>query len=270
MASPAITQPASTTPTLPASGQVVFVGAGPGDAELLTLKALRVLQTANVVIHDRLVSADVLALAKSDAQLINVGKQGFGPSTAQSDIHALIVKHARAGARVARLKGGDVTLFARLDEEIEALEAANLPWTIVPGITAASSAVANIGQSLTKRGRNGAVRLMTGHDTKGFADHDWQTLARPGEVAAIYMGVKAARFIQGRLLMHGADGETPVTIVENASRADERIIATTLAALPTDLAERCSGGPALTFLGLAPRAATRIQKSTEFHAQELA
>ena len=124
---------------------------------------------------------------------------------------------------------------------------------IMPGITAASAAVAAIGQSLTQRGRNSSVRFLTGHDMRGFADQDWAALARPGEVAAIYMGKKSARFVQGRLIMHGANRATPVTVVENASRADQRVLETTLDHLPMDLAEAAFDGPALTFFGLAPR-----------------
>ena len=128
--------------------------------------------------------------------------------------------------------------------------------------------MAGIGQSLTKRGRNASVRFLTGHDMKGFADHDWAALARPGEVAAIYMGKKSARFVQGRLLMHGADRATPVTVIENASRADQRVLSTTLNDLPRDLADAEMTGPALTFYGLAPRAA--VQAATQTPLEELA
>ena len=126
---------------------------------------------------------------------------------------------------------------------------------MIPGITAASAAVAAIGQSLTRRQRNASVRFLTGHDMKGFAEHDWAALARRGEVAAIYMGKRSARFIQGRLLMHGADPATPVTVIENASRPDERVLETTLARLEPDLTAAGMTGPALTLYGLAPRAA---------------
>ncbi len=236
-------------------GHVAFVGAGPGDPDLLTIKALRVLQNADVVIHDRLVSSEVLDLSNPAAQRLNAGKQGFGPAMAQDDINALIVRHAADGAQVVRLKGGDPTVFGRLDEEIDAVTAAGIRWHVVPGITAASASVAAIGQSLTKRARNAAVRFLTGHDMEGFADHDWHALARPGEVAAIYMGKKSARFIQGRLIMHGADRATPVTVIENASLPDQRVLSTTLDRLPADLGAADLTGPALTFLGLAPRAA---------------
>jgi len=238
----------------PNTGHVAFVGAGPGDPDLLTRAALRALDTADVVIHDRLISPEILGLAAQSAQLLDVGKQGFGPSTSQSDINALIIQQAATGAQVARLKSGDATVFGRLDEEINACDAAQIGWHIVPGITAASAAVAAIGQSLTKRGRNSSIRFLTGHDMAGFADHDWAALARPGEVAAIYMGKKSARFVQGRLLMHGADLAMPLSIIENASRPDQRILSTTLSALPADLQAADLTGPALTFLGLAPRA----------------
>lgn len=235
------------------AGHVDLVGAGPGDPELLTLKARKALDAADVVIHDRLVAPEILELARREAVIIDAGKEGFGPSTAQGDINALMVEHGLKGLHVVRLKAGDPTVFGRLDEEIEALDAAGLEWSVVPGITAASSAVASVGQSLTKRGRNGSVRFLTGHDMKGFADQDWRALARPGEVAAIYMGKRAARWMQGRLLMHGAAPATPITIVENASRADQRTIAATLATLPEAVSDVT--GPALLLHGLAPRAA---------------
>ncbi|SLN14517.1 Siroheme synthase [Roseovarius albus] len=249
-------------------GHVAFVGAGPGDPELLTLKARKALDEADVIIHDRLVTPEILELARREAVLINAGKEGFGPSMSQDDINALIVEHGLSGAQVVRLKGGDPTVFGRLDEEIEAVMAADLSWHVVPGITAASASVAAIGQSLTQRGRNSSVRFLTGHDMKGFADHDWKTLARTGEVAAIYMGKKSARFIQGRLIMHGADRTTPVTVIENATRADQRVLESTLETLPNDLVAAGISGPALTFYGLAPRAAQVALTNTQ--EQELA
>ena len=246
-----------------APGSVTFVGAGPGDPDHLTLKALRALQQAEVVIHDRLAGSGVLALSNPAAVLVDVGKTGFGPSAAQTDINALIVAEARRGRRVVRLKGGDCGIFGRLDEEIEALDRAGLPWLIVPGLTAAVAAAAAIGQSLTRRGRNASVRIVTGHDMAGFAEQDWRGMARRGEVAAIYMGKKSARFLQGRLMMHGAAADTPVTIVENASRADERTVATSLASLPDALGD--ISGPAVLLYGLAPRRAaaalSRLKKA---------
>lgn len=235
------------------AGSVDLVGAGPGDPELLTLKARKALDKADVIIHDRLVTPEILELARREAIIIDAGKKGFGKAMRQGDIDALIVQHALDGHHVVRLKAGDPTIFGRLDEEIAAIAAHGIPYAVIPGITAASAAVAGIGQSLTKRHRNSSVRLITGHDTKGYADHDWKVLAQPGEVAAIYMGKKSARFIQGRLLMHGANPATPVTIIENVSRANQQIIATTLANLEPTLTKADLKGPAITFYGLAPR-----------------
>ncbi len=249
-------------------GWVDLVGAGPGDPELLTLKARKALDNADVVIYDRLVAPEILELARREAVMLSAGKEGFGPSVTQDAINEMIVSHARGGAHVVRLKSGDPTVFGRLDEEIEACEASGVKWTIVPGITSASAGVAALGQSLTKRGRNSGVRFITGHDTKGYAAHDWRALAAEGEVAAIYMGKKAARFFQGRLLMHGADPATPVTVIENASRASQRILATTLSELEPSLTEANFDGPALVFLGLAPRAA--LQAAEKFEQQEAA
>ena len=237
-----------------APGTVALTGAGPGDPDLLTLGALRALQAADVVVHDRLVGPDILALIPAGTLRIAAGKEGFGPSTPQADIHAAMITHARAGAFVVRLKAGDPGIFGRLDEEIDALDAAGIAWRILPGLTAASAAAASIGQSLTCRGRNGALTLLTGHDVAGFAEQDWRGLARPGAVAAIYMAKRASRFVQGRLMMHGAHPDTPVTLVENASRPDQRVIAATLATLPTQTA--LLTGPAIVLYGLAPRAAT--------------
>ena len=238
---------------MPQLHPVLFVGAGPGAADHLTLGAARALSAAEVVIHDRLVGEEVLDLAPPQARRIDVGKEGFGPSTAQADIHAALVEAALSGARVVRLKGGDTGVFARLDEEIAALEAAGLSFRILPGLTTASVAAAAIGQSLTKRGRNTGLRILTGHVMEGFAEQDWRGLARAGEVAAIYMGKKSARYLQGRLMMHGAAAETPVTVVENVSRADQRVLAATLATVPAAVAGIT--GPAILLYGLAPRAA---------------
>ena len=232
---------------------VLFVGAGPGAADHLTLGALKAIAGADVVIHDRLVGDEVLDLIPASTRRIDVGKEGFGPSTLQSTINETIVAEALSGARVVRLKGGDCGIFGRLDEEIEALEAQGIGFSILPGLTSATVAAARIGQSLTRRGRNASLRILTGHDMAGFAEQDWRGLARKGEVAAIYMGKKSARFIQGRLMMHGAASDTPVTLVENVSRADERVIPATLATLAEAAAQ--AEGPAVILFGLAPRQA---------------
>ena len=238
-----------------ACADVTFVGAGPGAARHLTLGAYQALQDADVVVHDRLVGAEVLALIPARVRRIDVGKEGFGPSTAQGTIHTVIVTEARAGHRVVRLKGGDVGIFGRLDEEIEALEAAGLSFAILPGLTSATVAAAALGQSLTKRGRNKSLRIVTGHDMEGFAEQDWRGLAQKGEVAAIYMGKKSARYVQGRLMMHGADPATEVSVVENVSRPDQRIFEGPLSSLPDIVAQ--AHGPAVILFGLAPRRAVQ-------------
>ena len=208
-----------------------------------------------MVLHDRLVTPEILELARREALIIDVGKTGFGPATSQDDINTMLFEHAVKGAQVVRLKGGDPTLFGRLDEELDACEAQGIAWSITPGITAASTAVASIGQSLTKRRRNAVVRFLSGQDINGFADHDWALLARPDKIAALYMSKSVARFIQGRLLMHSADAKTPITLVENASRPNERVVATSLADLAQCHRAYAFEGPVLSLYGLPPRTA---------------
>ncbi|MDE0211011.1 MAG: siroheme synthase CysG [Boseongicola sp.] len=244
----------------PDIGSVTFVGSGPGDPDLLTLKARRALHDADVVIHDRLVTPGILDLARREALIVNAGKQGFAPSTPQAEINALLVQHASEGRHVVRLKSGDATVFGRLDEEIDACAAAGVSCSVIPGITAASAAAAGIGRSLTRRERNSSVRLITGHDVEGYAEHDWRALARPGEVVAIYMGKKSARFLQGRLMMHGASPDTPVTVVESATCASQRVVASELAYLSEDIAEADMTGPVLVLYGLAPRGTEAIAR----------
>lgn len=244
--------------TRPRDGHVALIGAGPGDPDLLTMKARRLIHEADVVLHDRLVPQPVIELARREAIIVETGKTGYGPSWKQEDINALMVAHAREGAQVVRLKSGDPAIFGRLDEELDALEEAGIAWEVVPGITAASAAAASGGISLTRRGRNSAVRFMTGRDVQGFAEHDWRELARPGSGAAIYMGVRAAAFLRGRLMMHGADGGTPVTVVENAARPDQRTIATTVLALPEALEAAGVTGPAVLLYGMTPRRACEV------------
>ncbi len=234
-------------------GRVDFVGAGPGAADLLTLRARDLLAAADVVVHDRLAGTEALRFAPT-ARRIAVGKTPGGPSVPQAEIEALLVAHASAGARVVRLKGGDPAVFGRLDEEIAAVEAAGLPYAVCPGVTAACAAAAASRVSLTRRGRNTALRLVTGHDADGLADHDWAALAEPGAVTAVYMGLRAAARMAGRLIAHGADPATPVAAVRNAGRPDEAVLSLTLGRLGAGLAEAGASAPVLLLLGLAPRA----------------
>ena len=237
------------------TGEVILVGAGPGSAELLTLGARQALHAADVIVYDRLVSQPVLDFGRREAEYIYVGKDPHGFSTRQDAINAILIAKAKDGHHVVRLKSGDPLIFGRADEELEALSEAGIRVRIVPGITSAAAAAAEIGTSLTTRGTNTSVSFITGHDAEGFADHDWKRLAEAGARAAIYMGVGASRFIQGRLLLHGAKRSTAVTVVENASRPNQLIVATTLGRLADEISARGIKGPAILLLGYAPREA---------------
>lgn len=239
------------------AGRVFLMGAGPGDPDLLTIKARRILNNADVVVHDRLVSPQILELARREAEIIETGKKGFGQAWKQADINSLMAGHALKGSQVVRLKSGDPAIFARLDEEMDALDEAGVRWEIIPGITTASAAAAEMGVSLTKRNRNSSLQILTGHDIDGFAEHDWRSLAKEGSVAAIYMGLKTARFLSGRLVMYGALPQTPVSLVENVSRPNQTITATTIASLPQTAQELDTKGPVILLLGLEPRNAAR-------------
>ena len=244
-------------------GHVSLVGSGPGNPDLLTLAARQKLHSADVIVYDRLVSQGVLDFGRREAEYIYVGKEPGGKSTPQDEINAIIIEKALEGLTVVRLKSGDPLIFGRADEEIEALEKASVGYDIVPGITSAASAAAEIGASLTTRGHNKAVSFLTGHDAKGFAEHDWKSLAADGARAAVYMGVGASGFIQGRLLMHGAAKDLPVTVVENASRERQIITATTLELLSEDIKAHGIKGPAILLLGYSPRAVAEKSFITE-------
>ena len=244
-------------------GQVSLVGSGPGNPDLLTLAARQKLHSADVIVYDRLVSKGVLDFGRREAEYIYVGKVPGGKSTPQHEINAIIVEKALEGLTVVRLKSGDPLIFGRADEEIDALEKASICYDIVPGITSAASAAAEIGASLTTRGHNKAVSFLTGHDAKGFAEHDWKSLAAIGARAAVYMGVGASGFIQGRLLMYGAEKDLAVTVVENASRKGQIIVATTLERLSEDIKAHGIKGPAILLLGYAPRAVAESSFITE-------
>ena len=234
---------------------VALVGAGPGDPELLTVRARKLLEQADVVLYDRLVDSRILDLARREAEFIEVGKRPGGKSWHQDEINQSIVSHAKTGQHIVRLKSGDPMIFGRADEEIDAIVNAGLTYEVVPGITSAAAASASIGRSLTRRERNSAFSFLTAQDINGFAEHDWRNLARAGATSAIYMGVRAARFVQGRLLVHGADPATPVCVVENASRDNERVVDATLATLQSQLETHKVAGPAIIFIGLSSREA---------------
>lgn len=232
------------------AGFVWLVGAGPGDPELMTLKAQRVLQEADVIVVDRLVDERVLDYARRDAQRIYVGKAPGKPSIKQSEINAILIEQAQLGHNVVRLKGGDPFIFGRGGEEVAALEAAGIDCAVVPGITAASACAASARLPLTHREVTRSFSLLTGATASGVADHDWHALARAGQAFGVYMGVGAAGHIQHQLLVHGMEPATPVIIIENGTRDNERIIETRADALSAAVKSLDIRGPALIYVGL--------------------
>jgi uroporphyrin-III C-methyltransferase/precorrin-2 dehydrogenase/sirohydrochlorin ferrochelatase len=235
------------------------VGAGPGDPDLLTFRALKWLQTADVIVVDRLVPAAILECARRDARRILVGKGPGGPTVRQAEIDAILVREALAGRRVVRLKGGDPLVFGRAAEELDALRAAGIEVEIVPGVTAAFACAAAAGLTLTERGQRRSLVLATGRDRDGPAELDWDSLARPGQTTALYMALGAAAHVQARLLAAGIDGQTPVTVVENGSLPGQKVATGTVAGLVETLIDARIKGPAIIFIGAAPRPVTRAE-----------
>jgi uroporphyrin-III C-methyltransferase len=229
-------------------GEVWLVGAGPGDPELLTVKALKVLQAADVVVHDRLTPRAIVDLARPDAVLIDVGKRKSRHTLPQDDINSLLVALALDGKTVVRLKGGDPFVFGRGGEELETLRGAGVTAHVVPGVTAAFAAAASAGAPLTHRGLAQAVTLVTGHAAKDAEPNlDWASLGRGNQTVVFYMGVSTAPSIAARLIEAGRAASTPVLVTENASLADERRIVTTLGELPQ--AVEGLEGPAIVIIG---------------------
>jgi uroporphyrin-III C-methyltransferase / precorrin-2 dehydrogenase / sirohydrochlorin ferrochelatase len=232
-----------------AAGEVTLVGAGPGDPELLTLKALRALQDADIILHDRLVSQGVLDLARRDARKICVGKAAGGIGTTQREINELLIFHAGQGRRVVRLKGGDPFIFGRGGEELEAVARAGINFSVVPGITAAAGCAAYAGIPLTHRDHAHSVSFVTGHADGSGNEPDWRALAAPGHTAVFYMGLARLQHIVARLLAHGAPAARPAAIVVHGTTARQRVITATLGTL----AETASGAnlesPALLIVG---------------------
>jgi len=232
------------------AGEVWLVGAGPGDPELLTLKALKALGRADVVVHDGLVSAAILDLAPPNARRLSVAKRKSRHSHAHDEINRLLVAFAREGLTVVRLKGGDPFIFGRGGEELEACRAAGIVCHVVPGVTAALASAAAAGAPLTHRGMAQAVTFVTGHAAAGGEpDLDWASLAKSNQTVVIYMGVSTAPAIAARLIAAGRDGATPALIVADASLPSERRVVTTLAGLAA--AAQGVEGAALLIVGEA-------------------
>ena len=255
-------------------GKVWLVGAGPGDPELLTLKAARLIREADVIVHDRLVDPAVLDLAARAARRIYVGKQKARHALPQDDINDLLIALAREGLSVVRLKGGDPFVFGRGGEELAACRAAGVECEVVPGISAALAASASVGAPLTHRGLAQSVSFVTGHAAKGEGgreggcagepDLDWAALARANHTVVVYMGLSTAPLIAVRLMAAGRDGATPVVIVENASRPNERRVLATLATLPA--AAAALAGPAILIVGEVAALADTAAKGSELAA----
>lgn len=231
------------------TGVAYIVGAGPGDPELLTLKALRVLQEADVIIHDRLVSAAVLDRARPEARRIYVGKAKGDHSVPQREIEALMVAEARAGRRVVRLKGGDPFVFGRGGEELQAMQAAGVEAHVIPGITAAVACAASAGVPLTHRDHAQAVSFVTAQPKPGGEAAHWASLATSNHTAAIYMGAGLADQVALNLIAAGRDPATPVAIVENGTRPDERVLTGRLDDLGGLVRRHAVTGPAILFVG---------------------
>ena len=231
-------------------GPVHIVGAGPGDPELLTLKAFRLIQNADIVFHDRLVSDEIMDLVRRDATRVSVGKAKANHSVPQHEIHDLMIEAARAGQRVVRLKGGDPFIFGRGGEEVEALREAGIEATVVPGISSALGCAASAGLPLTHRDHAQTLTFVTGHAKSGqVPDLDWASLAKPAQTVVVFMGVGTAPTISEKLIQAGRATTTPVAVIENGTRPNEIRVFGTLAELPQLITRAGIKGPALLVIG---------------------
>jgi uroporphyrin-III C-methyltransferase len=232
------------------AGHASLVGAGPGDPELLTLRAAHALTRADVVLYDALIDPAVLKLARRDARRIDVGKRCGRHAMSQAAINRLLVQLTRSGARVVRLKGGDPMVFGRAGEELDALRSAGIPVEVVPGVTAACAAAAQLATPLTHRGAARSLHFITGHGADGTVPaHDWAGLARAGGTIVAYMASRTMPIVAQRLIAAGMLHSTPAVAVEKVSRPDERHIFASLGELPDRLAEQRFDGPTLALIG---------------------
>ena len=230
-------------------GEVYLVGGGPGDPDLLTFKALRLMQQADVILYDRLVSEGVMELVRRDAELIYVGKERDNHSVPQEGINQLLVDLAKKGRRVCRLKGGDPFIFGRGGEEIETLAENGIPFQVVPGITAASGCSTYSGIPLTHRDYSQSCRFVTGHLKDGSMNLPWDELAVEQQTIVFYMALKGAKHLSDKLIEHGMRGDMPVALVEKGTTPDHRVWTTTLVELPTIVATKPIKAPTLIIVG---------------------
>ncbi|MEH0689156.1 uroporphyrinogen-III C-methyltransferase [Vibrio cholerae] len=243
-------------------GFVSLVGAGPGDPDLLTVKGYRVIQQAEVLVYDRLVSEAILAIANREAERIYVGKQLDFHCVPQDQINQILVEKAQQGKRVVRLKGGDSFIFGRGGEELEVLAEHNISFEVVPGITAAAGATSYAGIPLTHRDHAQSVQFITGHVQKNGQEIQWSALAQPNNTLVFYMGLKQCRHIQANLIEQGMDVDMPCAIIENGTRKEQRVLTGKLADL-ANLAEQAVS-PALIVVG----SVTRLHRSLHWFAPE--
>jgi uroporphyrin-III C-methyltransferase len=249
-----------------AHGEVWLVGAGPGDPGLLTLDALAALLQADVIVHDALVDARVLAMARPGAQLQFAGKRGGKPSIAQEDICLQLVEHARRGLRVLRLKGGDPFVFGRGGEEILALAAAGIPFRVVPGVTAGLGGLASAGIPATMRGVNQAIILATGHDPDEGGDMDWPALARTGQPIVLYMGLRNLDKIALALMRGGLSAGTPAAVIASATLPDQQVLASTLDSIAAEAHAAHIAAPAMVVIGEIVRTRQQLLDACEHAA----
>jgi len=249
---------AETAPNATRHGEVYLVGAGPGDPELLTLRALKLMERAEVVLYDNLVSDAVLNLIPSGVERIYVGKRRANHTLRQEEINQLLVREARAGKRVVRLKGGDPFMFGRGGEEIDTLAANGIPFEVVPGITAALGVAAYAGIPLTHRDHAQACLFVTGHMKDGSMDLDWGALARPRQTVVVYMGLLCLPVLCAKLIEHGQSPGLPAAVVQHGTAPTQRVVTGTLASLP-ELARRAElHGPTLIIIGEVVRLRERL------------
>jgi uroporphyrin-III C-methyltransferase/precorrin-2 dehydrogenase/sirohydrochlorin ferrochelatase len=241
---------------------VWLVGAGPGDPELLTLKAARVLARADVVVHDHLVAPEILARIPRRAERIYAGKQRGRHTMTQEDINDLLVRLARAGKRVVRLKGGDPFVFGRGGEEALALARAGIACEVIPGITAATGVAAAVGIPLTHRELAQACVLVTGSRRKGAPDLDWKGLARPGQTIVVYMGLAGLERVSRQLIAHGLSPRTPAAIIQQGTMKGQRVVEGALAALPRLAAAAELRAPTLVVIGKVVRLRRELARTT--------